>query len=153
MEALPSWLALAQEASFPVLAVAGLVYAIARFITVLPQLRQSQLLADGALRADLLHRIEQLEEEVRTLRKALDQARIAHAGETLDLQHDLANEIANLDALIMLIQADPEKAQHHVDKILHLREKHRDRMAIKRGAREAAIITAQAPPTSIPAAA
>jgi hypothetical protein len=139
-ELLPAWLAFAQEASFPALSVAAIVWAVSQFIRVLPTLKQHQITSDSSLRADLLERVADLEAEVKSLRKALDTERIRCAAEVLDLQHDLANESGSLDALILLIEANPENVLEQVPKIKQMREEHRRRMAIKRGTREATLI-------------
>lgn len=138
----PEWLAFAQEASFPTLVVAALIYAVTKFIAILPKLREHQLNADGSLRTDLLGRIEELESEVKALRKSLDGARVSHAAEMMDMLHDLANESAQLDAAIMLAEVNPEALLQQLPKLRERRDEHRQRMAVKRGTREAALLGA-----------
>lgn len=122
----------AQQASLPTLAVAALLLAITAFIKVMPQLRQTRLENDNALRTDLLGRITALEAEVVSLRKTLDR----RAAEFSDLQHDLSNEMASLDAFIMLAESNPDKVMEQIPRIKDMRERHRQRVALKRGARE-----------------
>lgn len=132
------WLALAQQASLPTLSFAALLLAIVAFIRVLPQLRQTQMEGDNSLRSDLLGRIEYLEEEVKSLRKAMHRKEVQHAAEIADLQHDLNSEMMSLDAFILLAEDSPEKVLEHIPKIKELRQQHRARVALKRGAREGA---------------
>lgn len=134
---MPGWLTLAQQASLPALALAALLGAIVAFIRVLPQLRKDQLDSDASLRSDLLARVAALENEVVTLRTALDNRRDRHAAEIADLQHDLHNEMASLDALILLAELNPAKVMEQIPKIKEMRQRHRERVALKRGAREA----------------
>lgn len=139
---IPGWLAFAQEASLPTLSVAAIIYAVTKFISVLPHLRQTQAESDKSLRADLLHRVDELEGEVRSLRKALDGARISHAAEMMDMLHDLANESGQLDAAIMLAEVNPEALIQQLPALRQRRDEHRERMIIKRGAREATLLSA-----------
>jgi hypothetical protein len=136
------WLSIAQQASVPTLSVAALLLAVTALIKVLPQLlpqlRQIRLEGDQSLRDALLKRVETLEAEVVALRGALDLKQEQHTTKIADLQHDLNNESGNLDALIMLAEANPDKVLEQIPKIKELRREHRERMAMKRGAREGA---------------
>lgn len=132
------WLTVAEQLSLPALSLSALLAAIVAFIRVLPQLRQTQLQGDNSLRGDLLKRIEQLEAEVIALRKTIDRKEAQHASEIADLQHDLNSEQMSLDALIILAEAHPDTVLEHIPKIKNMRVQHRERMALKRGAREGA---------------
>jgi hypothetical protein len=92
--------------------------------------------------AALWKRIEALEKEVVALRKAMDFERATHAAEIADLQHDLHNESFSFDAFILLAEANPDKAIEQVPTIKENRREHKERMALKRGAREGAAIAA-----------
>lgn len=141
IENMPGWLSFAQEASLPTLAVAGLFFAIAQFIKVLPQLKQLREESDKSMRSDLLARVDVLEAEVKTLRKALDNARTSHASEMMDMLHDLTSESGQLDAALMLAEFSPDALLAKIPQIREQREKHRERINAKRGVREAAMLS------------
>lgn len=144
LDGVPGWLTFAQQASLPMLAISALMIGVSKFISVLPQLRQTQAESDKSLRADLLQRIDALEGEVKSLRKAMDNQRMNHAAETMDMLHDLANESGNLDAVLLLAEVNPKALIDQLPRLREQRDEHRERMAIKRGAREAALISSPA---------
>lgn len=129
----------------PTLALAAIMAAVVALIKVWPTVQRQQLESDASLRTDLLHRVSELETEVKQLRKALDQARMSHAAEMMDMLHDLSNESAQLDAAIMLAEHSPDTLIAQLPRIRTQRDQHRERLAVKRGAREAAIMAVTRP--------
>lgn len=137
---MPGWLLYAKEASLPTFAIAAMLAVIVAAIKVWPTVQQQQIESDASLRADLLKRVTDLEKEVQALRKALDQARVTHAAEMMDLLHDLGNESQRLDTLLMLAETSLESLPAHLPEIRKQRDDHRKRMTTKRAEREAALV-------------
>lgn len=90
------------------------------------------------VRSDLLGRVAALEAEVVSLRQALDRERDRHATEMADIMHELANETQSLDSFILLAEANPDRVLEQIPKIKEMRQAHRERVAMRRGAREGA---------------
>jgi hypothetical protein len=78
-----------------------------------PWRRQADEVA-AALRADLLHRVEKLE-------RTLDRERLRHNAERALDRHRLNNVTQCFDALLLLIEMNPEKATEVVGKIKEMR--------------------------------
>lgn len=129
----------------PTLALAAVMAAVVALIKVWPTVQRQQLESDASLRVDLLRRVGELEDEVKQLRKSLDRARMSHAAEMMDMLHDLSNESAQLDAAIMLAEHSPETLIAQLPRIRQQRDQHRERLVVKRGAREAAIMAVTLP--------
>lgn len=132
----PDWIVTAQSLSLPGLAVAAVLAAIVAFIKALPQLKRVQMEGDNSLRHDLLARVDVLESRVSSLEKELALERALRA----DVEHDLVNERWSLDALILQAETNPDKFLEQIPNIKEGRRQHRERMALKRGAREGAAI-------------
>jgi hypothetical protein len=115
-----------------------LLTAVITAIKAWPALRKLQLESDASLRGDLLARVGALEAEVIELRKALERERHRHADEMEDVRHELNNETQSLDAFILLAEANPERVIDQLPKIKEMRARHRERVALRRGARSAA---------------
>lgn len=132
----PAWLTFAQEASLPALSLAALLLAVIAAIKVWPQLRQMQIESDSSLRGVLMGRVNELETRVADLERLLAKEQASHAVEISDLQHDLRNETACLDAFLLLAEANPDNVLEHIPRIKEMRERHKQRVALKVGARE-----------------
>lgn len=118
--------------------VAALGLALATYLKMRPAMRLAE--TEAHLKSDepLWMRIEKLENRISALEKELAQEQALRA----DLEHDLANEMSNFDALIMYAETSPEKLPQLLPRVKESRLRHRERMATKRGAREGAVIAA-----------
>jgi len=110
-----------------------------------PMLRKSQLEADGSLRADLLNRIAKLEQHVADLEMQMHKEREAHAvemaaeraarnAEVQLMRHRLNNETMTFDALLMLLEAAPEKVGENIVRIKEMRAQRAHEIAVEKGA-------------------
>lgn len=102
-----------------------------------PALKKIQAESDSALRTDLLRRIDTLETRVADLEKLLTRREMEHAAAMEDVQHELANETQSLDSFILLAEANPERVLEQLPKIKELRARHKERVALRHGARSA----------------
>lgn len=113
-------------------AVVGLIGIVVR--QVVPWAKQAND-ADALFRADLLMRIGNLERD-------RDRERARHEVERRALHHELGNVNQCFDALLLLIEAAPEKAREHVKKIKEMRAAQKVAEAAEKGQILAAEITA-----------
>ena len=70
--------------------------------------------AEARLRDDLIRRVDKLE-------RAQERERARHEAERRALHHQLGHVTQCFDALLLLIEAAPEKAREHVKKIKEMR--------------------------------
>lgn len=106
--------------------------AVITAVKVWPALKKIQNESDASLRADLLARVGVLEARVTSLEKELAWERALRA----DAEHDLASERQSFDSFITLAEMNPDKVFERLPEIKETRRQHRERMAMKRGARE-----------------
>lgn len=99
-----------------------------------PKLKELQLASDGSLRVDLMGRITALEAEIIELRKALDAKEQQHEAELRIMRHRLNNETHSLDALLLLLEAAPDKLIDNVARIKEMRVNKEHTIALERGA-------------------
>lgn len=95
--------------------------------------RKQSIEAAQRLRDDLLHRVEKLE-------KTLDRERARHNAERALDRHRLNNVTACFDALMMLLETNPERASEAVAKIKEMRARQLESEALEKGAIHAAMI-------------
>lgn len=119
---------------------------VVTFIKVWPLLSKIRTEADGSLRTDLLARVGVLEarlegayERIADLEKLLSKREQEHAAILEDVRHELANETQSLDAFIMLAEANPDKVLDQLPRIKEMRARHKERVALRRGASRAVI--------------
>lgn len=112
--------------------------ALVSLIRAWPALRKLTLESDGALRGDLIARINSLETRIADLEKLLALEQQRHAAELEDVRHELNNETASLDAFILLAEANPDRVIEQLPKIKEMRARHRERVALRRGAKAGA---------------
>lgn len=97
--------------------------------------REATLLdARAADNADLRERVVKLEER-------LDSERVRHEAERAVDRHRINNLTQCLDALLMLLEAAPEKAAEHVAKIRSMRDKQAHRETQEKATIQAAAIS------------
>jgi fatty acid-binding protein DegV len=113
-------------------AVSALFVAVGTYLRTRPAMRLAELKGEDALWA----RISALEQRTAELERLLVKEQTKRG----DVEHDLANENANFDAFLLLIEANPDKVIEQIPKIREMRREHRERMALKRGAREGVAI-------------
>lgn len=124
--------------AFFALVLVGLIRAV-------PPMFKTKVEADGSLRADLLGQIkmlnerhDKLEAEIRTERERCDaemQAMRANHDAVIQIfRHRLNNETMSLDALLMLMEAAPDKVADNVAKIKLLRAERAQTIALEQGA-------------------
>lgn len=149
-----AWVQTAQALSLPGFALAAVIAALIAFIRVLPQLRRVQMENDASLRADLLKmkseqdvkiaelqaRLDASNERIAHLEKQLSAKDAAHDAHIADIEHSLRSIISNAESLILLIEANPDKALDYLAKFKELLAEHRTRLALKQGAREGALM-------------
>jgi len=121
------------------------VIAIGTLIKVWPSLRKMNIEADGSLRSDLLGRIGTLERHVATLEAKLSEDQERHAAEMQIMRHRLNNETAALDALLLLLEAAPEKVAENISRIKEMRHARAQVAALESGAMAGAAINAKVP--------
>lgn len=92
--------------------------------------------AEQKLREDLLKRVERLE-------RTLDRERIRHEAERAVDRHKLNNVTQCFDALLLLIEAAPERASETVAKIKEMRSAQIKAEAVEKAAIHADAITNQ----------
>jgi hypothetical protein len=84
------------------------------FIRQIVPWRKVERDAEAVLRSDLMRRIENLEREQKL-------ERASHEAERRALHHQLGNVNQCFDALLLLVEAAPEKASQHVKNIKEMR--------------------------------
>lgn len=137
---LPSWLALAQQASLPALSLSALLMAVVAAIRVWPRLRELQNQGDASLRGDLMKRVGELEGRVEYLEKLLSTKEAEHALREQLLRHSLANEESALDAALSMMKINPDRIAEIIEEVKAMREAGRQRIAIEKGAAAGAAV-------------
>ncbi len=99
-----------------------------------PKLKELQLASDGSLRGDLMGRIASLETRISDLEKMLANEQAKHAGEIQVLRHQLTNETSSLDALLTLLEVNPEKVVQSVTLIKEQRSRNKAAISLEKGA-------------------
>ena len=109
------------EASPQAAAILMVVAAILTLIKGWPALKKVQSESDASLRDTLLQRIATLETTVTRLESELRSERDRHAAEMALILNRLNNETQSLDALLLLIEAAPEKVPDNIGRIKEMR--------------------------------
>lgn len=118
---------------------------LATVVKALPPMFKTKTDSDGSLRADLLGQISKLndrhdalEREMREERERceveLQAMRAQHSAEIQVLRHRLNNETMSLDALLMLMEAAPDRVSENIAKIKDLRAERARTIALEQGA-------------------
>jgi hypothetical protein len=120
----------------PVGVVSAIGIALAAWLRNRPAMKHAETAAEGPLweRIGALEASGRSEREDCQRRVGLLEAHVA------DLEHDLANEEANLDSFLLLATISPDKLGDMVPHLREQRQRHKERKAMKRGAREGALI-------------
>lgn len=116
----------------------------AAWIRSRPKMRELEKSAEERLRDDLINRVEKLE-------RKLDEERTQHEAVVTLLRHRLNNSDQCIDALLMLLEAAPDRVPEAVSKIKEMRARQRTDEAIEKGAylgAKTAAAGATAPPTA-----
>lgn len=113
---------------------AGFLVLAATIIRVAPSMFQTKTAADGSLRGDLLAQIKQLNERHDKLEADRVTDRERCDAEIQVLRHRLNNETMSLDALLMLMEAAPERLRENIAKIKELRAERARTIALEQGA-------------------
>lgn len=113
-------------------AVGALGVALAAYFKTRPAMKLAEVQGEAALWT----RITELERRTSELEKLLAREQSRNG----DLEHDLANETASLDAFLLLAERDPKKVMEQIPTIREMRRQHKERVAIKRGQREGVAI-------------
>ncbi len=100
--------------------VIGLIFA--SLFKALPEMRKVKATSDDAVRDDLMQRVVALELRIEQLEDKNHRQREAHAREMSHIQLKLNNESGLFDMLLMLLEAQPEKADLHASRIKEIRE-------------------------------
>ncbi len=103
-----------------VLVSGGLVGGVVAWIKTRPNLAQ----IGNARRKDEL---DAMAERIATLEGKIETERARHEAEVAILRHSVANSNTCLDAILLLLEAAPEKAAEHAAKIRTMRQDMRDR--------------------------
>jgi peptidoglycan hydrolase CwlO-like protein len=119
--------------------------ALAALIKAWPSLRKMNIEADGSLRSDLMARIGTLEKQISTLEAKMGEDQERHAAEMQIMRHRLNNETAALDALLLLLEAAPEKVAENITRIKEMRHARAQVAALESGAMAGAAINGKVP--------
>lgn len=123
--------------NLPVAGVYGIWSLVAMAVLALirgwPALRKMSNDADASLRGDLMGRIVSLEKHVERLEDQIGRERERHNTEMSLQRHALNNERMSLDALLMLLETNPDKAAQAVTLIKENRAQRAAALAIERG--------------------
>lgn len=116
--------------------VGAIGIALGAWLRQRPAMKHAETAAEGPLweRIGALEASSKGEREDCQRRVGLLEAHVA------DLEHDLANEEANLDSFLLLATISPDKLAEMVPHLREQRQRHKERKALKRGAREGALI-------------
>lgn len=98
--------------------------------------RSQSISAEQRLRDDLLRRVEKLEKE-------LDRKEVRHQAERSLDRHKLNNVTQCLDALLLMLEAAPEKAAEIVGRIKDMRARQLEAEALEKAAIHAAAMVDQ----------
>lgn len=139
---MPSWLAFAQQASLPALALSAVLLAVVAAIKVWPQIKQMQIAGDASMRSELMGRIKDLEGRVKELEKLVSQKDAEHAMREGFLRHELANEASVLDAALAMLKVNPDRVIDIIEEVVTMREAGRQRIALEKGAAAGAKVAA-----------
>jgi len=137
---MPAWLTFAQQASFPVFALAVLLWGTVALIKAWPILRELQIKGDASMRSDLMGRVRELEERVKELEKLVSLKEANHAAREQFMRHQLANEEAALDAALAMLKISPESIDSIITEVTAMREAGRQRIALEKGAAAGAMV-------------
>ena len=111
--------------------IAGTVFtALSKAI---PEWRKGTHTNEDNIREDLIHRIDALETRIHQLEDENQRQREHHDSEMRVMRHKLNNETASLDALLMLMEAVPDKVGEHVERIKEMRKERAQNIAIESG--------------------
>jgi hypothetical protein len=113
---------------------------LAAFIRSLPKLREVSAASDTSLRGDLLARINMLESTVARLETQMVDAATQHSNEMQIMRHKLSNETQSLDALLMLLEAAPDKVADNMERIKAMRAARAQNISIERGLMAGAMV-------------
>jgi hypothetical protein len=116
--------------------------ALAALIKAWPSLRKMNIEADGSL---LMARIGTLEKQISTLEAKMGEDQERHAAEMQIMRHRLNNETAALDALLLLLEAAPEKVAENITRIKEMRHARAQVAALESGAMAGAAINGKVP--------
>lgn len=94
-----------------------------------PDRRRARTEQDSSLRTDLLSRLKMLEHEVKLLTAKSEADREHHEAEMRIMRHKLGNETTSLDALLMLLETNPDKVGDAVFRIKEMRKRQADIVA------------------------
>lgn len=127
-----NWFASFNAMSPSIAALALLIFAVTVAMRSWPQWKRAQNEGDASLRTDLLARVATLELEIIELRKALDQKDRQHEAEMRVVRHQLGNETASIEALLMLLETAPDKVAASIDRIKAMRAQRAQNIAIEK---------------------
>jgi hypothetical protein len=119
-------------------AVGALGLAVATWLKQRPAMKLAETQGEQSLWAE----IAQLKREAKAEREECGHRISTLEAKVADLEHDLASETMNFDAFLMIAEANPERLAEMLPAISEKRREHKERMALKRGAREGAKIAA-----------
>jgi hypothetical protein len=117
-------------------AFTALGIAAAAYLRTRPAMKHAETEAE----APLWERIGALEASAKGEREECQRRVGMLEAHVSDLEHDLANEQANLDSFLLLATVSPDKLAEMIPELREQRQRHKERKALKRGAREGALI-------------
>lgn len=112
--------------------MALIVVVVGALIKVWPSLDRQKRDGDASLRTDLLERVEGLEARLEAERRSREAERARHDAERALDRHRLNNVTQCLDALLLLLEAAPERASEAVTKIKEMRAKQMEAEAVEK---------------------
>lgn len=129
-------------AIFGLINVLGLAGAFATWLKNRPKMRELEKAADEKLRDDLIKRVDRLERQLENERGRQEVERARHEATLQVMRHRLNNSDQCLDALLLLLEAAPDRAADAVSRIKEMRSRHREAEAIEKAAIRAAEMAA-----------
>jgi hypothetical protein len=120
-----------------------IIVVLAGAIKQWPSLDRQKREGDASLRSDLLERVDGLEERLEAERRSREAERARHDAERALDRHRLNNVTQCLDALLLLLEAAPERASEAVTKIKEMRAKQMEAEALEKATIRAADIVAK----------
>lgn len=114
--------------------ILGLGTALATWLKTRPAMKEVELKGEDALWSEIAELRAELKAEREECKLRINSLETVIA----DLKHDLNNESYSFDSFLMLAEANPEKVIELLPRIREERQKHKERMAMVRGAREGA---------------
>lgn len=123
----------------PTIASSVVAGALATWLRTRPRMKEVELQGEAALWQE----IRLLKAEATTEKEECRKRIASLEAKVADVEHDLASETMNFDSFLLIAETTPERLPDLIPRIREDRRQHRERMALKKGAREGAEMAGQ----------